>query len=44
MKGMRTYDYILAIREEKKAMGLESLDDSEFSSDESIDFYLKSQH
>ncbi|KAG4983268.1 hypothetical protein JHK87_028017 [Glycine soja] len=37
-KGMRTYDYILAMREENEAMDLESLDDSDFSSDESIDF------
>ncbi|XP_027367620.1 protein S-acyltransferase 18 [Abrus precatorius] len=37
-KGMRTYDYILAMREENQAMELESLDDSDFSSDESFDF------
>ncbi|KAJ1425593.1 Palmitoyltransferase, DHHC domain [Sesbania bispinosa] len=37
-KGMRTYDYILAMREENQTMELESLDDSDFSSDESIDF------
>ncbi|KAL2326555.1 hypothetical protein Fmac_025613 [Flemingia macrophylla] len=37
-KGMRTYDYILAMREENAAMELESLDDSDFSSDESVDF------
>jgi len=38
MKGMRTYDYILAMKEENEAMELESLDDSDFSSDESLDF------
>jgi len=38
MKGMRTYDYILAMREENEAMELESLDDSDFSSEESFDF------
>ncbi|KAL9318784.1 hypothetical protein ACSQ67_015301 [Phaseolus vulgaris] len=37
-KGMRTYDYILAMKEENEAMELESLDDSDFSSDESLDF------
>ncbi|KAK2456892.1 DHHC-type zinc finger family protein [Trifolium repens] len=37
-KGMRTYDYILAMREENEAMELESLDDSDLSSDDSIDF------
>ncbi|KAG2402473.1 Protein S-acyltransferase [Vigna angularis] len=37
-KGMRTYDYILAMREENEAMELESLDDSDFSSEESFDF------
>ena len=35
---MRTYDYILAMKEENQAMELESFDDSDFSSDESIDF------
>lgn len=35
---MRTYDYILAMREEKEAMELESFDDSDLSSDDSIDF------
>lgn len=37
-KGMRTYDYILAMREENEAMELESFDDSDLSSDDSIDF------
>ncbi|KAK4282629.1 hypothetical protein QN277_013984 [Acacia crassicarpa] len=37
-KGMRTYDYILAMKEENQAMELDSMDDSDFSSDESIDF------
>ncbi|KAL1341271.1 hypothetical protein HN51_027758 [Arachis hypogaea] len=37
-KGMRTYDYILAMKEENQFTELESLDDSDFSSDESIDF------
>ncbi|KAH1259776.1 Protein S-acyltransferase 18 [Glycine max] len=35
---MRTYDYILAMKEENEAMELESFDDSDFSSDESFDF------
>lgn len=34
---MRTYDYILAMREENQTMELESVDDSDSSSDESID-------
>lgn len=38
MQGMRTYDYILAMREVDQSMELESIDDSDFSSDESIDF------
>lgn len=39
MKGMRTYDYIRAMREENEAMELELLDDSDFSSDDaSFDF------
>ncbi|VFQ74611.1 unnamed protein product [Cuscuta campestris] len=37
-KGMRTYDYILAMKEENQSMELESFEDSESSSDESIDF------
>ncbi|TMW84275.1 hypothetical protein EJD97_025494 [Solanum chilense] len=38
-KGMRTYDYILAMREENQSMELlESSEDSDSSSDESIDF------
>ncbi|XAR60177.1 Protein S-acyltransferase [Bertholletia excelsa] len=36
-KGMRTYDYILAMREENQSMELESSEDSDFSSDESLD-------
>ncbi|XP_057461347.1 protein S-acyltransferase 18 isoform X1 [Actinidia eriantha] len=36
-KGMRTYDYILAMREENQSMELESFEDSDFSSDDSID-------
>ncbi|KAG5514062.1 hypothetical protein RHGRI_035464 [Rhododendron griersonianum] len=36
-KGMRTYDYILAMREENQTMELESVDDSDSSTDESID-------
>lgn len=35
---MRTYDYILAMREENQSMDLESLEDSDSSSDESTDF------
>ncbi|XP_021839887.2 protein S-acyltransferase 18 [Spinacia oleracea] len=34
-KGMRTYDYILAMREEHRFSGLESFNDSDFSSDDS---------
>ncbi|XP_052184621.1 protein S-acyltransferase 18 [Diospyros lotus] len=37
-KGMRTYDYILAMREENQSMEQESFEDLDFSSDESIDF------
>ncbi|XP_057482821.1 protein S-acyltransferase 18-like isoform X1 [Actinidia eriantha] len=37
-KGIRTYDYILAMREENQSMELESFEDSDFSSDDSIDF------
>ncbi|KAG5627709.1 hypothetical protein H5410_012927 [Solanum commersonii] len=38
-KGMRTYDYILAMREENQSMELlESSEDSDSYSDESIDF------
>ncbi|WOG87201.1 hypothetical protein DCAR_0206424 [Daucus carota subsp. sativus] len=37
-KGMKTYDYILAMKEANQSMELESIDDSDFSSDdESID-------
>lgn len=35
---MRTYEYILAMKEETQAMELDSSDDSDFSSDESEDF------
>ncbi|KAL6968730.1 protein S-acyltransferase [Sarracenia purpurea var. burkii] len=38
ISGMRTYDYILAMREENQSMEQESFEDSDFSSDESIDF------
>lgn len=34
-KGMRTYDYILAMREEHQFSGLDPLNDSDFSSDDS---------
>ncbi|KAI7991163.1 Protein S-acyltransferase 18 [Camellia lanceoleosa] len=33
-KGMRTYDYILAMREENQSIELESFEDSDFSSDD----------
>ncbi|KAK4406871.1 protein S-acyltransferase 18 [Sesamum angolense] len=33
-KGISTYDYILAMKEENQSMELESLEDSDFSSDE----------
>lgn len=33
-KGMRTYDYILAMKEENQSMEMESLEDSDFSSDD----------
>ena len=36
LQGMRTYDYILAMRE--AAQAYDPFDDSDFSSDESIDF------
>lgn len=36
-KGMRTYDYILAMKEENRSMELNSFTDSDFSSDESTD-------
>ena len=38
LQGIRTYDYILAMREENQSMELESFEDSDFSSDDSIDF------
>ncbi|KAF5455497.1 hypothetical protein F2P56_025064 [Juglans regia] len=37
-KGMRTYDYILAMKEENQSMELDTFNDSDFSSDESTDF------
>lgn len=37
-QGMRTYDYILAMKEENHSVELDSLDDSDWSSDESTDF------
>ncbi|XP_059435907.1 protein S-acyltransferase 18 [Corylus avellana] len=37
-KGMRTYDYILAMKEENQSMELDPFDDSDISSDESTDF------
>uniref|UniRef100_A0A5B7BJH6 S-acyltransferase n=1 Tax=Davidia involucrata TaxID=16924 RepID=A0A5B7BJH6_DAVIN len=36
-KGMRTYDYILAMKEENQSMEQELFEDSDFSSDESIE-------
>ena len=36
-QGMRTYDYILAMREENRSLELEESDDSDFSLDESTD-------
>ncbi|KAL3517342.1 hypothetical protein ACH5RR_019931 [Cinchona calisaya] len=36
-KGMRTYDYILAMKEENQFMEVESAEDSDFSSDESTE-------
>ncbi|KAF5194553.1 S-acyltransferase [Thalictrum thalictroides] len=37
-KGMRTYDYILAMKEENQSMEMQPLDDLDFSSDDSSDF------
>ncbi|KAL5537686.1 hypothetical protein UlMin_045279 [Ulmus minor] len=37
-KGIRTYDYILAMKEENQSMQLDPFDDSDFSSDEDSDF------
>ncbi|XP_024018151.1 protein S-acyltransferase 18 [Morus notabilis] len=37
-KGIRTYDYIMAMKEENQSMELDPFDDSDFSSDESTDF------
>ncbi|XP_015891778.2 protein S-acyltransferase 18 [Ziziphus jujuba] len=37
-KGMRTYDYILAMKEENQSVELDPLDDLDWSSDESTDF------
>ncbi|KDP28346.1 hypothetical protein JCGZ_14117 [Jatropha curcas] len=36
-KGMRTYDYILAMKEENQSMELDPFDDSDFSSDSDFD-------
>lgn len=38
LQGIRTYDYILAMKEENQSMDLDPFDDSDFSSDESTDF------
>lgn len=35
---MRTYDYILAMREENQSMEIDPFNESDFSSDESTDF------
>lgn len=35
---MRTYDYILAMREENQPMELDPFNDSDFSSDDSSEF------
>lgn len=35
---MRTYDYILAMREENQSMELDPFNDSDFSSDDSSEF------
>ncbi|KVH94558.1 protein S-acyltransferase 18 [Cynara cardunculus var. scolymus] len=37
-KGMRTYDYIMAMKEENQSLEIEVTEDSDFSSEESIDF------
>ncbi|ONI14688.1 hypothetical protein PRUPE_3G002400 [Prunus persica] len=37
-KGMRTYDYILAMKEESQSIEMDPFDDSDFSSDLSSDF------
>ncbi|XP_065864115.1 protein S-acyltransferase 18 [Euphorbia lathyris] len=36
-KGMRTYDYIMAMKEENQSMHLDPFDDSDFSSDSDLD-------
>ncbi|KAL9385173.1 hypothetical protein Peur_022183 [Populus x canadensis] len=41
-KGMRTYDYILAMREVNESMELDPFDDSDFSSDSDFDSPKKS--
>lgn len=38
LQGMRTYDYIMAMREENQFKELDPFDDSDSSSDESSDF------
>ncbi|GAA0153691.1 protein modifying enzyme [Lithospermum erythrorhizon] len=43
-KGMRTYDYILAMREENRSLELEESDDSDFSSDENTDYESPDEH
>lgn len=35
---MRTYDYILAMREENQSVGLDPFSDSDYSSDDSSEF------
>ncbi|GMN52183.1 hypothetical protein TIFTF001_021329 [Ficus carica] len=37
-KGIRTYDYIMAMKEENQSMELDPFDDSDLSSDDSTDF------
>ncbi|KAK9086193.1 hypothetical protein Syun_028587 [Stephania yunnanensis] len=37
-KGMRTYDYILAMKEENESVEVDPFDDSDFSSDDSDEF------
>ena len=38
MQGIRTYDYIMAMKEENQSMELDPFDDSDLSSDDSTDF------
>lgn len=37
-QGIRTYDYIMAMKEENQSTELDPFDDSDFSSDESTEF------